>query len=228
VLNKWGFNSTNFVGSTGDIIFNLNWADAPFRPTLAGLTGELSLKLGEGRIVELSESSDAKMGLGRMLNLFSLSTIPRRLSLNFSDLFEKGYSFDSLTAKFSLRSASAFTDNMRFDGPIASVDIRGRVGLKAKDFDLDLGVTPYVTGSLPLVATIAGGPIAGVATWVVDKVISSQVSRATTYQYNVKGPWTNPVWTQITGSQIHSSANTLFPFSLFPASQASNGRAEPL
>ncbi|MDR3477764.1 MAG: YhdP family protein [Gammaproteobacteria bacterium] len=220
MLNKWGLNSTNFVGSTGNITFNLSWADAPFRPALAGLTGDLSLKLGEGRIVELSEGSDAKMGLGRMLNLFSLSTIPRRLSLNFSDLFEKGYSFDSLTAKFSLRSGSAFTENMRFDGPIASVEIKGRVGLKAKDFDLQLGVTPYVTGSLPLVATIAGGPIAGVATWVVDKVISSQVSRVTTYQYNVRGPWSNPVWTQITGSQARSSVNTLFPFSLLPSPEA--------
>lgn len=225
LLKRWGFDTNNFVGSTGDVTFNLNWPDAPYRLSLAGLTGDLAFKFGEGRIVELSESSNAKIGLGRMLNLFSLSSIPRRLSLHFNDLFEKGYSFDLLSANFILRSGSAFTDNMRFDGPIASVAIKGRVGLKAKDCDLQLGVTPYVTGSLPLVATLAGGPVAGVATWVVDKMITSQAAHTTTYQYNVKGPWSNPVWSPITAISQHPSLNTVFPFSLFTPTQPLNARS---
>lgn len=196
-LSQWGFDSTNFVGSTGDATFNLAWSGAPYSPKLAGTTGDITLNLGKGRIVQLSESSNAKMDLGRLLNIFSLSTIPRRLSLDFSDIFEKGYSFDYMKGSFTLKDGSAFTNDMRFDGPIARVAITGRVGIAQKDFDFKLSVTPYVTSSLPVVAAIAGGPIAGVATWMVDKVISREVNKATIYDYNVTGTWDEPIWQEL-------------------------------
>jgi uncharacterized protein (TIGR02099 family) len=165
VLTQWGFNSSNLVGSTGDVKFDLNWPDAPYQPSITNMSGNFSLKLGEGRIVHLSESTNSKMGLGRMLNILSLSSIQRRLSLNFSDLSEQGYSFDSMNGEFSFKNASAYIDSMRFEGPVAGVNLKGRIGITAKDFDLQMGVTPHVTGSLPIVAAIAGGPIVGVATW---------------------------------------------------------------
>jgi uncharacterized protein (TIGR02099 family) len=196
VLKQWGFSSSNFIGSNGLVTFDIHWPDAPYLIGVANMSGDVSLKLGEGRIVELGESGNAKMGLGRLLNLFSLSTIPRRLSLDFSDLVEKGYSFDSLNADFTLKSGNAMTNNMRFEGPVASIYIKGRIGLHAKDVDLKLGVTPHVTGSLPVVAAIAGGPVVGVATWVVGSVVSHAVSQVSTYQYVVTGSWDHPVWSQ--------------------------------
>ena len=200
-LKAWGLGSSNFIGSVGSINFDLSWPNAPYRLNLAGLTGKASLTLGEGRIIQLSEGSDAKMGLGRLLNIFSLSTIPRRLSLDFSDLFEKGYSFDSLKGSFTLRDGDANTTDMLFEGPVAVVGITGRVGLAKKDFNFELNVTPHVTSSLPVVATIAGGPVVGVATWFVDKVISREVSKATTYRYSVTGAWDKPVWQELGETQ---------------------------
>ena len=197
VLKEWGFDSTNFVGSKGEVKFNLDWPDTPYQLTLVGLSGNVSFNLGEGRIVELSDSSNAQIGFGRMLNIFSLSTIPRRLSLDFSDVTQKGFSFDYVKADFAVKNGNAITDNMKFDGPIARVEIKGRVGLVAKDFNVQLSVTPYVTGSIPVVAAFAGGPIVGVAALLVDKVVSQGVSKAITHKYTVTGPWANPVWTQV-------------------------------
>jgi uncharacterized protein YhdP len=137
------------------------------------------------------------MGFGRLLNLLSIQSIPRRLSLDFSDLFQKGYSFDSLKADFTLKDGGAFTNNMQFNGPIARVDIAGEIGLAGKNVDIQLNVTPYVTSSLPVVAAIAGGPVVGMATWMVDKVVSGQVSKVATHEYRVTGSWMNPVWTQV-------------------------------
>jgi uncharacterized protein (TIGR02099 family) len=197
VLTQWGFNSSNLVGSTGNVKFDLNWPDVPYLPSVATMSGSLSLKLGEGRIVHLSDSTNSKMGLGRMLNVLSLSSIPRRLSLNFSDLFEQGYSFDNMQSDFSFKNGSAYIEKMRFEGPVAGVNLKGRIGIAAKDFDIQLGVTPHVTGSLPVVAAIAGGPVVGVATWLVDRVVSSQVSKSSTYEYGVTGSWENPVWKKL-------------------------------
>ena len=196
VLTSWGFNSSNFVGGNGKVTFDLNWPGAPFNPTGNGLSGILSLHLDAGRIVDIGDSG-AKMGIGRMLNILSLQTIPRRLSLNFSDLFEKGYSFDSMNSDFTFKNGNAFTDHTRFDGPVADIEISGRIGVAAKDYDIKLGVTPHVTSSLPLVAVAWGGPIAGIATWLVDRVVSSQVSKITTYRYHITGPWDKPNWNQV-------------------------------
>lgn len=196
-LNSWDMKSNNLVGSGGTVSFDLNWADAPYNPSINSINGTVSLKLTEGRIVDLGSSTDTKIGFGRMLNLFSLQTIPRRLSFDFTDLFEKGYSFDSMKGDFKLEKGNAYTQNARFNGPIARVDIAGRVGLANKDYDITLGVTPYVTSSLPVVAAIAGGPLALVATWVVDKVVSRAVSNVVTYHYKVTGQWDAPVWKQI-------------------------------
>jgi uncharacterized protein (TIGR02099 family) len=207
VLNEWGLNSSNFIASTGEVKFVLDWPDAPYQLTLNGLSGSLSFNLGEGRIAELSDSSNAKIGFGRMLNIFSLSTLPRRLSLNFSDVTQKGFSFDYVKGDFNIKNGSATTDDMKFDGPIARIEIKGRVGLVAKDFNMQISVTPYVTGSLPVVAAFAGGPIVGVAALLVDKVVSQGVSRAITHHYDVTGPWANPVWTSV-GTPPSPSAPT--------------------
>lgn len=202
VLTAWGFNSTNFVAGVGEVKFDLGWPNAPFNPAENGLSGKLSLHLGEGRVVDVGDNG-AKMGLGRMLSLFSLQTIPRRLSLDFSDLFEKGYSFDSMDADFTFKNGNAYTENMRFDGPVAAIALAGRIGLATKDFDIKLGVTPHMTASLPVVATFATGtfnPIAGALLWAFDKIVSSRsVSSVTTYQYRITGPWDKPSWNQMSG-----------------------------
>ncbi len=196
LLDHWGLGSANLVAGEGDITFDLNWADAPYKPSLANLSGSLFLKLGKGRVINLGNSTDAKLGFGRMLNILNLQTLPRRLSLDFTDLFEKGYSFDAMQGHFNLDHGSAITKDTYFAGPIARIEIQGKIGMAAKDYDLILSVTPYVTGSIPLVATLAGGPLVGAVTWLVEKAASGVVSKAATYHYSVRGPWDHPVWEQ--------------------------------
>jgi len=202
LLTEWGFAESNLVASKGNVKFNLDWSDAPYSPAPGEMSGDVSLKLGEGQIINLSGVSNAKLGFGRMLSILSLQTLPRRLSLNFSDLTEKGYSFDYITANFTLSDGNAYTKDLTVNGTVARVDIAGRIGLKDKDYDLVMSITPYVTSSLPIVATIATGfnPIAGVATWLIDKAVSQSVSNVTTYHYTVTGPWSKPKW-QESGSK---------------------------
>jgi uncharacterized protein (TIGR02099 family) len=192
-LQAWGFNSSNLIATTANANFNLRWSSPPYAIKLQQLNGSLALKFGDGKIINLSESTNSKIGLGRLLNIFSLSSIPRRLSGNFKDLSE-GFNFDSVNGDFTFQNGNAETENMRIEGPIASVSIKGRIGLAAKDLNLRMGVTAHVTGSLPLVAAFAGGPVVGIATLMVDKVVTQGMSSVTTYNYNVTGSWANPVW----------------------------------
>lgn len=197
-LNSIGTDAHNFVAKKGSLDFDLSWSGALFAPKLASMNGTIAMNLGAGRIVEVGQSSDAKLGIGRLLSIFSLQTIPRRLTLDFSDLFQKGYSFDSLTGTFSLKNGNAYTSNMHFSGTVARVEINGRIGLGNQDLDITLTIVPGdVTSSLPVAATLITGPVGGIAALAVNSVIGSQISQAAIHQYTVKGPWSNPDWASI-------------------------------
>lgn len=192
VLKNW--NATkNLVGGNGKANFSLNWSGAPYQAALKNLSGKVNLKFYNGRIINLSQSAETELGIGRVLNLLSLQTIPRRLRLDFSDLTDEGFSFDIMQGDFTLQQGNAFTRNAYIDGPVAKIVMKGRIGLGQQDYDLYLGVTPYVTSSVPIVATIAGGPIVGAATWVASKIFSPVVEEISTYSYHVTGTWDNPV-----------------------------------
>ena len=94
-------------------------------------------------------------------------------------------------------NGSAVTKNTRFDGPVARVEINGAIGLASKTYDFTLSVTPYVTSSIPVAAAIISGPVAGIAALAVNKIISSQVAKVTTYYYAVGGSWSDPTWAEI-------------------------------
>ncbi len=191
MLQDWDV-TKSLADGNGTVRFNLNWLGAIFAPKLQTLSGTLNLKLKDGRIINLSSSTEAELGLGRVLNLFSLQTLPRRLRLDFSDLTDTGFSFDTMSGNFSLNNGNATTSDGYLNGPVAKIQIRGRIGLSNHDYNVDLNVTPNVTSSLPIVATVAGGPIAGAITWLAGKIISPAVSQLTTYHYHVTGSWDNP------------------------------------
>ncbi|VVC76203.1 hypothetical protein AQUSIP_15090 [Aquicella siphonis] len=201
LLSSFGMDVTNFISSNGSLNFDLTWNDAPYAPSLSSMNGRASLVLGPGRIVDVGQENSAKMDLGRMLSIFSLQTIPRRLALDFSDVFQKGYSFDSVRGDFNVQNGDIYTKNLRFEGPVARVGINGRIGLKNKDYNFILSVTAHVTSSIPVAATLlTGNPLIGLGALAVNTVIGSQVSSATTNYYSVTGPWNNPTWTSVKSS----------------------------
>ncbi len=206
LINTLGFDAHNFVASKGKVDFDLSWNAAPSALSLASMSGTAKINLDKGRIVSVNDSSNAKMDFGRMINIFSLQNIPRRLSLDFSDVFEKGYSFDYMRADFNFDNGNASTHNMVFDGTLAKVEIRGRIGLGKQDFDLILSVTPYVTSSIPVAATLlTGQPVIGIAAWAVNKMIGGELSKAVTYYYSVNGTWSKPEWSMIQKAQATRS-----------------------
>lgn len=190
-LKSWGATGSMAEGK-GDAKFNLTWQGAAYSPKLSLMNGNLSLSFRDGRIINISQSAQRELGLGRVLNLLSLQTLPRRLTFNFSDLTTKGFSFDTLKGDFEFKMGNAFTQNLLLNGPVAKVGVTGRIGIAQGDYDLLLSITPYVTSSLPIIATIAGGPIAGAVTWVANKVLSGAVNKISSQIYKVTGPWENP------------------------------------
>ncbi|KTD15399.1 transmembrane protein [Legionella hackeliae] len=181
----------------GDVQFRGGWSGPIYKFSLAKLHGQLAMRFKDGRITNLSPETEEKLGLGKLLSILSLQTIPRRLKLDFSDLSEDGYSFDEFSGSFTISKGVMATQDSYIDGPVAYASMKGNLDIAKQYYDLDLKVNPHITASLPVVATIAGGPIAGIATWVASKLINQGMQKISGYTYKISGPWRQPVVQQI-------------------------------
>ena len=181
----------------GEVNFRGGWKGSFNQVSLEKLSGNMDIKLRNGRITKLNPETEEKLGLGKLLSILSLQTIPRRLSLDFSDLSKSGYSFDIFKGKYKVHKGVMTTQDSYIDGPVAHASIKGSLDLKHRLYDLNLHVSPHITASLPIVATIAGGPVAGVAAWVASKLINHGMQKISGYTYKITGPWLEPVVQQV-------------------------------
>ncbi|WP_240481117.1 AsmA-like C-terminal region-containing protein [Ectothiorhodospira sp. BSL-9] len=186
-LTDLGFDHA-FSGGRARAEASLEWPEAPQRFDLAALEGTGEFRVRDGRLVEVEP------GAGRLLGLFSLNLLPRRLALDFRDFFQRGFVFDELTGSFRLSEGNVHTPDLRIDGPAARIRIQGRTGLVARDYDQTIVVIPSVRGTLPLAGALLGGPVAGLAVFVFDRVagVGEYIDEAARVEYRVTGSWSSP------------------------------------
>ncbi len=128
-----------------------------------------------------------------MFGMLSIQTLPRRLLLDFSDVFRKGFGFDRIRGSFTIEDGDAYTNNLYMEGPAARVEIAGRTGLADQDYDQLVTVTPRLTDSLPLLGVLAATPQVGAAILAFQKLFQPQIDDATKDQYTITGRWNEPV-----------------------------------
>ena len=171
-----------------------SWPGAPSTFALARLDGKLTVSVKSGRI------PDANPGAGRIFGLFNLASLPRRLTLDFGDFFKSGFSFDSIEAAFTLKGGNAYTTNLLVKGPAADIAVNGRTGLKTKDYDQTMEVTPHVGGTLVLGGALVAGPVgAG-----VGALLQGVFKNVTRNRYSVTGSWDKPTITLLAKERIQA------------------------
>jgi len=150
------------------------------------LSGELELKAEKGQFNKLEP------GVGRLLGLISLQSLPRRLTLDFRDLFSEGLAFDSIEGKLAVEAGMMRTlSPLMINGPAAQVVIEGSTDLKQETQDLRVGVRPEVS-TLAIGAAALVNPVAGAAALVANTVLKNPLNRAFGYRYHVTGSWSDP------------------------------------
>ena len=199
MLDALGFQGMVDGGKTHATL-DASWAGVPAAFALARLDGKLELDVGKGRLLEV------KPGAGRFLGLISLAAIPRRLSLDFHDFFDKGFGFDTLTGHFAFSNGSARTDDLQIKGPAADIRVRGQADLVAQRYDQTIEVSPKTGGMITAVGAVAGGPIGLAIGAVAQAVLKKPLSRMTRKFYHVTGPWKNPDVQVIQGEAESSPA----------------------
>jgi uncharacterized protein YhdP len=181
-------NYTPFIeAKVGAIKADLSWGGGYDGNILEHASGAISVDAETGQIVNLQP------GAGRVLGLFSVGALPRRLALDFSDLTEKGLAFDNVHGDFELRDGNAFTNNLLLRGPAAEIGIAGRTGLGSRDYDQTAVVTGNLGASLPVAGALAGGPVVAAAVLLFSQVFKEPLKGITRGYYRITGPWDDPV-----------------------------------
>jgi uncharacterized protein (TIGR02099 family) len=172
----------------------LNWSGAPTELSLANLSGTTNLKVGAGKLLDVQPGA-----AGRIFGLMSITAIPRRLTLDFSDLFSKGFNFSSISGEFVLADGIANTSNLAMAGEAARIEVKGPIDLVEKRYNQSVKVTPNVSSTLPVAGAVAGGPVGlgvGAAILLVDKIADNlfgkEIVNLVSYNYKLTGPWAEP------------------------------------
>ena len=190
-LTDFGYR-TGLYAKDAEARLSLTWYAPPFAWRPERLNGEVSLDFKDGSIDDVSQ------GAGRLFGLLSLGALPRRLLLDFSDVFEAGLPFDTMQGDFIISDGSAYTTNLRVKGPSMAALMVGRTGIAAEDYDQLVIVDPNVSGSLPLAGALAAGPNVGAAILVLAQLLKAPLTDIAQVKYRVTGSWDEPVITDIT------------------------------
>lgn len=148
------------------------------------LTGKLEVHAAKGQFAKLDP------GLGKLLGLLSLQSLPRRLSLDFRDIFSEGFAFDSIDGNLEVKQGIMRTlDELRIDGPSARVLMRGEADLRRETQDVLVTVQPEMGSVVSVGALLFANPAIGAAAALVNKLLQNPLNKAFSFRYRVSGPW---------------------------------------
>lgn len=176
------------VLGNGKVAFDgvLTWPREFWNLDLGDAKGSAKLSINDGYF------KDVEPGTGRLVGLFSLTALPRRLSLDFSDFFKEGLEFDQIKGNFSIENGNMWTKNLKLKGSIASIKVEGRTGLKAKDYEQIVTVTPQVRDALPVLGSLISGASVGWALLLIQAIFQESIDESVSIKYKVSGSWDDP------------------------------------
>src|SRR5690606_34319836 len=169
-----------------DAQFDVSWSGGPREDFLASLNGTVNVRFGTGQLDEVEP------GAGRVFGLMSIVALPRRLSLDFRDVFDRGFGFDEITGTFRLDDGQAYTCDLSLKGPAADVGIVGRTGLVAKDYDQTAVVSANVGNTLPVVGAVVAGPQVAAALLIFSQIFKKPLQEMGQIYYGIEGDWSDP------------------------------------
>jgi len=165
---------------------SLSWNGSPYELDYPTMTGTLALDAAKGQFNKLDP------GVGKLLNVMSLQSLPQRLTLDFRDVFSEGFAFDEIIGAAKINRGIASTENFRVRGPAASIVMRGDVDLAQETEKLRVRITPQLTDSVAIAGALVGGPIVGAAAYLAQKVLKDPFGQAASFEYEVTGKWSDP------------------------------------
>lgn len=179
----------------GKLEGNLSWIGPPIKLDYPSLAGQFKLRIENGQLLK------ASAGVGRLLGVLSLQALPRRITLDFRDIFSEGFAFDFVQGDFHVADGEIETNNLQMKGVNAAVVIEGSADIVHETQNIRALIVPEInTMTAALVAT-AINPAVGAGAFLAQLFLGKPISKATTREFHVHGSWTDPIVDRIYSSQ---------------------------
>jgi uncharacterized protein YhdP len=184
-LERLGYGKT-LRGGKGRLQGQLAWAGSPFAPDVPSLDGQMSVALEAGQFLR------ADAGAARLLGVLSLQSLPRRLLLDFRDVFQEGFAFDSIGGDLRLAAGVAGIQSLRMRGVQATVLMEGQADIERETQDLRVFVVPEINAGAASLAYAAVNPAIGLGTFVAQWLLRRPLIAANTREFHITGSWDEP------------------------------------
>ena len=177
LLGTFGHIGGESISGATDMLLSASWPGSPFDFDLRYLDGVLHFRASEGRLTQVRRGAT-----GRFFGLLMVPSLPRRLALDFRDLFQEGLAYELMEGSFAIGSGDAYTNNFVIESPTATIELAGRTGLIEEDYDHLLTLTPKLSESIALL------PI-----WLGERLLNTRIfDRVFAHRYSIQGPWSAP------------------------------------
>lgn len=177
--------------ASGTIEGQAAWLGSPLRPDYPSLGGVFSVNVAAGQFLK------AEPGLAKLLGVLSLQALPRRLTLDFRDVFSEGFSFDYLRGDVQVEQGIARTNNLQMKGVNAAVLMEGQADIEAETQDLKVVVVPEINaGTASLLATVIN-PAVGLGSFLAQWVLRRPLIDSATQEFHIDGSWADPQVTKV-------------------------------
>ncbi|MDD4930016.1 MAG: YhdP family protein [Gallionella sp.] len=185
ILARSGYPNTVKNGS-GKLAARMAWDGSPDEFNYSSLSGTLKLDTGKGQFLKMDP------GFGKLLGILSLQALPKRITLDFTDVFSDGFEFDHINGNAAIHRGVMQTQDLFIDGSSAKVAMKGLVNLNDETQNLHVEILPTLGSSVSMLSTFAAGPVIGLGTLIVSKILGNPLDNLMSFAYNVSGTWSNP------------------------------------
>ncbi len=170
----------------GDLAGHVGWTGSPLALDYPTMSGDLKLALDAGQFLKVEP------GVGRLLGVLSLQSLPRRFLFDFRDVFSEGFAFDGVTGDVTIARGVASSTNLKVRGVQAMVMIDGRTDLASETQDLRVLAVPEINAGGASLAYAAINPVIGLGTFLAQLLLSKPMAEAGTREFKISGTWDDP------------------------------------
>jgi uncharacterized protein (TIGR02099 family) len=162
------------------------WMGSPFSLDYPSMTGAFTVNVETGQFLK------ADPGIAKLLGVLSLQALPRRLALDFRDVFSEGFVFDFLRGDVAVEQGIARTNNLQMKGINAAVLMEGSADIARETQDIKVVVVPEINaGTASLIASVIN-PAIGIGTFLAQLFLRRPLTEAATQEFHIDGSWADP------------------------------------
>ena len=164
---------------------SLAWNGDPLEIDYPSLSGHVQMQAEDGQFLEVDP------GLGKLVSLMSLQALPRRLTLDFRDVFSKGFQFDRIAADAQISRGLMAIKEFRMRGSAAQVEMSGEVDLANETQNLRVRVVPSVGDSASTVLAFLN-PLLVFPAALAQRILKDPLGHIFAFDYSITGAWVDP------------------------------------